>query len=187
MAKRKEHVFANGIETKECSKCKEWLALECFSTDKSKWDGLHGYCKNCTNQKNKEIYRADPKKKYKKVLEYQIRTERIKKYKPYNPAYYSSEKSKAKKRARDINRRELQSNANHHIKITNEVVSRLLQKYDKRCAYCGADCSTDYEIDHKIPLSRGGNNDESNLAISCKRCNCSKHTKTDIEFCGHSV
>jgi 5-methylcytosine-specific restriction endonuclease McrA len=33
-------------------------------------------------------------------------------------------------------------------------------------------------LEHKIPLSRGGNNDYDNLAIACQRCNCSKQNKT---------
>ena len=37
-------------------------------------------------------------------------------------------------------------------------------------------------LEHKIPLSRGGTNEYNNLAISCQRCNCKKHAKTETEY-----
>lgn len=37
-------------------------------------------------------------------------------------------------------------------------------------------------LEHKIPLSRGGTNDYSNLAISCEKCNYEKHNKTEEEY-----
>jgi len=37
-------------------------------------------------------------------------------------------------------------------------------------------------LDHRIPLSRGGTNAYSNLAIACLHCNCKKFTKTEEEF-----
>lgn len=37
-------------------------------------------------------------------------------------------------------------------------------------------------LEHKIPLSRGGNNSRDNLDIACQKCNCQKNTKTEIEF-----
>jgi 5-methylcytosine-specific restriction endonuclease McrA len=37
-------------------------------------------------------------------------------------------------------------------------------------------------LEHKTPASKGGTNDYNNLAISCKSCNCRKHTKTLEEY-----
>mgnify|MGYP001566747588 CR=1 FL=1 len=37
-------------------------------------------------------------------------------------------------------------------------------------------------LEHKIPISRGGTNEYNNLAISCKKCNRKKYTKTEEEF-----
>lgn len=37
-------------------------------------------------------------------------------------------------------------------------------------------------VDHKVPLSRGGTNDPSNLAPCCWRCNNDKGSLTDVEF-----
>lgn len=37
-------------------------------------------------------------------------------------------------------------------------------------------------LEHRIPLSRGGTNDYSNLSISCRRCNHLKHNHTVEEY-----
>ena len=187
MPKRKEHIFKNGIEYKECSKCKELKQLSEYHRDSSKWDGLHGFCKACTKIENSKTYYKDPKKKYEKVLDYQRRTGLIKKYKPYNPNYYSSEISKEKKRARDLKRRVLKKNADLDYEITYSDIEYLKNKYNNKCVYCGKDCSNLYHIEHKIPLSKGGTNRIDNLAISCPTCNYKKNDKTDLEFIGCKV
>lgn len=38
------------------------------------------------------------------------------------------------------------------------------------------------ELEHKIPLTRGGNNLYENLAIACMNCNCKKNNKTEKEY-----
>ena len=37
-------------------------------------------------------------------------------------------------------------------------------------------------LEHKIPLSRGGTNEYSNLEIACQYCNMEKHNKTEEEY-----
>jgi len=37
-------------------------------------------------------------------------------------------------------------------------------------------------LEHRIPLSRGGTNEYKNLAVSCQKCNCKKHNKTEKEY-----
>ena len=39
---------------KLCSKCKQWLALGAYSTDRAYWDRLRPYCKQCSNQRRKD-------------------------------------------------------------------------------------------------------------------------------------
>ncbi|MDD5531108.1 MAG: RNA-guided endonuclease IscB [bacterium] len=64
-----------------------------------------------------------------------------------------------------------------------EIREYLLEKWGRKCAYCG---KTDIplEIEHIIPKSRGGSNRVFNLTISCNKCNQKKSNKTAIEF-GH--
>ena len=37
-------------------------------------------------------------------------------------------------------------------------------------------------LEHKMPISRGGDNEYANLAIAHKSCNCKKHNKTEEEY-----
>ena len=71
--------------------------------------------------------------------------------------------------------------------INSNTIKLILEKYARKCAYCGTDCIDTYHIDHKIPVSKGGDNSFDNLALSCPKCNLSKGSKTDIEFLGYKV
>lgn len=53
------------------------------------------------------------------------------------------------------------------------------QRQRRRCAYCSSPADT---VDHVIPLSRGGDNREGNLAPSCRRCNSSKGSRLLVEW-----
>lgn len=48
------------------------------------------------------------------------------------------------------------------------------------CAYCGEPRVLVRE--HKVPLSRGGSNDITNIVPACQPCNARKHCLTSIEF-----
>jgi 5-methylcytosine-specific restriction endonuclease McrA len=51
-----------------------------------------------------------------------------------------------------------------------EVREYLLEKWGRKCAYCGAE-NIPLEIEHIIPRSRGGSNRVSNLSLACNTCN----------------
>lgn len=56
-----------------------------------------------------------------------------------------------------------------------------LEFYNHRCAYCGTE-SDELTIDHKTPLSRGGQHRDRNIAPSCLTCNRKKGNRTMKEF-----
>lgn len=61
-------------------------------------------------------------------------------------------------------------------------VRNIREAQDDRCAYCGVDLKGGGELDHKTPVSRGGNSWPSNMAWTCRTCNRDKHNKTNEEF-----
>jgi 5-methylcytosine-specific restriction endonuclease McrA len=60
----------------------------------------------------------------------------------------------------------------------------ILELCDFRCSYCTVelDQTTGIELDHVIPLSRGGWDDASNAVSTCRTCNASKNSKTPAEW-----
>lgn len=51
-----------------------------------------------------------------------------------------------------------------------------------QCYYCSCDLNGVYDVDHKLPLSRGGLHSIENLCLACPCCNRRKHTRTEEEF-----
>lgn len=62
-----------------------------------------------------------------------------------------------------------------------EVREYLLEKWGRKCAYCGRE-SIPLQVEHIVPKSRGGTDRVSNLTLSCARCNRDKGPKTAEEF-----
>jgi hypothetical protein len=62
-----------------------------------------------------------------------------------------------------------------------ELREYVLLKWNHACAYCGAS-SVPLELDHVIPLSRGGSHRESNRVPACHRCNQRKGNRSIEEF-----
>lgn len=62
-----------------------------------------------------------------------------------------------------------------------EVREYLLEKFDRKCVYCGAK-NVPLEIEHVVPRSRGGSDRVSNLVTACRPCNQAKADRTAAEF-----
>lgn len=67
---------------------------------------------------------------------------------------------------------------------TRKNISSTLQKevYARdglKCRYCGFKhkSALKFNIDHVIPVAKGGTEELSNLVVSCKKCNQAKGTK----------
>lgn len=68
------------------------------------------------------------------------------------------------------------------FKACGEDIIKLYVNQNKGCFYCKGTLDIHFHIDHKQPLSRGGDHCIENLALTCPECNLLKHTKTDDEF-----
>ncbi|WP_276959237.1 RNA-guided endonuclease IscB [Allomeiothermus silvanus] len=67
--------------------------------------------------------------------------------------------------------------------LGHEVREYLLEKWGRRCAYCGTE-GVPLEVEHIVPRSRGGSDRVSNLTLACRACNQAKGNRTALEF-GH--
>ncbi len=62
-----------------------------------------------------------------------------------------------------------------------DVREYLLEKWKHRCAYCHIN-NIPLEIEHIVPISRGGSDRVSNLVLACRKCNLAKGNQTASEF-----
>lgn len=54
-----------------------------------------------------------------------------------------------------------------------------------KCAYfqvCGNRLGADYHCDHIVPLTKDGSNEPSNIQLTCRSCNLSKHDCDPIDY-----
>ena len=66
-----------------------------------------------------------------------------------------------------------------------EMAEAIRVLRSQSCVYCGS--PEDIEIDHIVPLSRGGTNDLDNLAPACRPCNRSKFNRLPDEWQGRDA
>lgn len=79
---------------------------------------------------------------------------------------------------------------NYYIRKAKAVgnghtIDQLSEKYieqDGCCYWCGVKVGLKFEIDHIIPISRGGIDAIENIAIACGECNRSKGDKLPEEW-----
>jgi len=150
--------------TKACSRCKQVLPVEAFCVKSSSISGRASACKSCTS-----ALRSDVSQERRDLRNYRKR----------QWALNNPEKIKL------INRNSYQrspeqfiNNAhNRYAKIKN-VDRRTVTKKELRriqqmpCIYCGS--RKLIEIDHIIPIARGGRHAIGNLAPACRACNRNK-------------
>jgi len=65
--------------------------------------------------------------------------------------------------------------------IWREIRERIFARDDYTCQYCG-ERGKKLECDHIHPVSKGGSNQDDNLATACFACNRSKRDKTLNEW-----
>lgn len=190
---------------KRCTKCNIEKPTSEFSKDKQKKDGLRSSCKACKkaydkayveNNKEKKYasnkawnetnpnYKAAYDKKRRKKLRDEINRKKREYYhnggKEVEKAWRKLNNEKVNEYARNAKskRRELEKSST----ITYSKFSKWTKTQPKVCKYCGEDCSSNYHVDHVIPLSKGGKHDLSNLTIACQTCNISKGNKSLEEW-----
>lgn len=70
---------------------------------------------------------------------------------------------------------------NTDVKLWKKISKQILKRDNYICSYCNQ-VGGILEIDHIIPITKGGTNDFHNLTTSCRKCNRQKKDKTVQEF-----
>lgn len=176
---------------KTCSKCKQIQQLSNFAKQSKSKDGLQSQCKDCKRagnrltmqkwrQANPELHRlrnkasrlSDPDK---------ARRQRADRYQKNKEAennaarnYYKNNPERIKEAASIRKRRVQEAGV---FWVTNKELKRL---YSSSCHVCGS--NRKIELDHIVPIAKGGRHSIGNLAPLCRACNRSKSDKLFIVF-----
>jgi 5-methylcytosine-specific restriction endonuclease McrA len=178
-----------------CGKCGTLKPVEAFTTSPKAKDGRHSYCKECVNsyrRANQKRYRAAQKKweteNAERILEVNRKrrtTERFKNLsysygKKYRKKY--AEKLREKKRKfyasrPELRRAEYQRNKQRyiaaayerHYKIKNltptDADKKVIQAFYDLARSLTQKTGIRYEVDHIIPISKGGMHHHANLRV----------------------
>lgn len=196
------------VVTKVCKKCGVEKDASAFSRHINTRDGLKSWCKACLVSSAQASAARNPEKvrghkqgwkdRNPERVRAQQRKDNAKAYKrrgpqirAYNRAYHAIPKNKAKIHARITSpegrllRRFYQQRRNARIKgtpsnLTPAMWATILERFGHQCAYCPAPWQ---EIDHIVPVSRGGGLVMGNVVPACKPCNVAKNAQSLDIFC----
>ena len=85
-----------------------------------------------------------------------------------DPKYRLYHRSKARER-------KARERGSTTLMLSPDQLWRRWVQFDHCCAYCGVD--GDLQMEHVIPISKGGEHHLGNIVPACQRCNYSKHTR----------
>lgn len=178
-----------------CSQCGIEKELTEFARDKYKKHGRRYKCKDCSNsdfrakraedpekhqQKCRDWYWSDPEKARKRGRDSvekwrhankQTSRDRSREWRKNNPEKFKAQQLAYRRRVKDAAGSRL------------VTASWLKSIKDLPCYYCGTNDPWDvFHIDHRTPVSRGGDNHWTNLVRACEPCNLSKGPMTEQEF-----
>jgi 5-methylcytosine-specific restriction endonuclease McrA len=67
--------------------------------------------------------------------------------------------------------------------LSDGIIDKLLLFQRGRCCICRCKLSkSGYNLDHIMPISKGGQNADSNVQLTCPKCNAQKRAKDPIKF-----
>lgn len=139
--------------------------------------------KRLWRQKNRDKVLASKKRNYKKNkesilkanLEYRQNNHERRLEIERQSRAKNKEKNRPTKNARQSIRNKLVSDSKYVI-----IYKDLKKIYMQPCFNCGV--VNNQSLDHKIPLSRGGEHKIGNIITLCQPCNASKNAKTIMEW-----
>lgn len=179
--------------------------VRCGATDRHK----SGRCKPCNNARSAKYRQAHPEydAKYRQAKPEKVkaandiwRKANLGKRRAYNtiwrkanPKYrdanleraraYNAKYSKShpeKRRIKEHNRRARKRN--NGGRLSPNLAETLFKRQRGLCVCCKQPLGEDYHLDHIMPLSRGGKNEDFNIQLLTARCNLQKNAKHPIEF-----
>ena len=193
------------MEHKVCTSCNKETPLDLMGKNKGSKDGYNIYCKSCLKVKSQKYRDLNPEKNKIRQLVYAQKNRKSKSGKDLKRYYSKKEEILIKnaeyrkmnherrleieRASRAKNKEKNRPSKNARQSIRNKLVSDskyviiykdLKRIYHQPCLNCGT--NKNQSLDHKIPLSRGGEHKIGNIMTLCQPCNASKNAKTIMEW-----
>jgi 5-methylcytosine-specific restriction endonuclease McrA len=146
------------MSDKTCTRCKVVKTTSDFNRSSVTRDGLHAWCRSCVSAHGREKRQRVRKAVYMKMYNAQYNTEHA------DIKYNASSRSRCEQ---------------YQVKYVEDVDRRVVWDRDEGyCRHCKMFVPfEDFEVDHIIPMSKGGDHSYSNVQTLCTPCNRSKADK----------
>lgn len=172
---------------KACSRCKQIQSVANFTRIAHKPGKFVSECKPCRAKLSAEfrLHKPDKAKQYRRNYEITHREyfrEKSRKRRAANPekiaaSYADWYKRNPESRVRRRHAYRARKYANGVFSISKKEIIKLR---NGSCFYCGS--ASNIQIDHVIPVSRGGRHSIGNLVSACRQCNQRKNQKFIMEW-----
>ena len=163
-------------------KSRQWVLNnpEKSKEHKKRWDDKNKDYKKEYNLKN--AYRMHVHKKNYEIRNKEKVAAAKEKWRIENREYMKKylEKNPEKFRAASLRRRasKTSNSTNEQIESANEKIIKMLSAEFSECPYCKSSFKTAImEVEHILPLFRGGSHSAENITMACEKCNGSKGHK----------
>lgn len=157
---------------KLCKRCKIEKSITEFDRHAQMSDGFLNKCKNCVRS-----YQRDWSKTHKRLSTEKDR-ERVKKWVSENMERYSKNTGEWAKR--NLDKRRAYSSKYRALKRGNKHepydCAQIIEEEHSICYICLAYIDNP-QLDHVIPISKGGSDSRDNLRVACGECNRKKSDK----------
>jgi len=204
MADREDIGNGDESQDIQCSKCKELKPLSLFHNKKDKNSGKASWCKECISTEAKRHYKANKEKilnqhrvynqdnkeatKLQKQKHYQKNREKIRE-KPLSEERRVRDNNRKKEyRKTEIGKRLGKKHSAKRRAVKNGChyeefdLKEIFERDGYMCQLCGKKTRSTFnkyhplfpQIDHIVPLSKGGNHTRKNTQCLCRQCNLEK-------------
>lgn len=152
-----------GVVHRKCRTCGRWLpaTAEHFQPQVGCKLGLRPTCRECIRARSQQYATAHKEKAVARVKAW------IKQHRERHRQHALA--VKARRRA-----------AEGEFKADD--IQRHFNKQKGKCYYCLVPLDQTYEVDHFVPLSKGGTHHPENIVLACKSCNRAKAAKDPFKF-----
>lgn len=162
---RDRHYFRKNRESKRETAKRRWAKADKAAARAKlrEWMAANPDKARAMELRRNERIRSDPELREKAA-------KRVREWARANPGAAAAQR--ARRRARELGA---------CGEYTRQHVHAILRLQGRKCYYCYNELAR-FDVDHFIPLSRGGSNDPDNIVVCCDSCNSSKGSKLPWEW-----